>query len=106
MKGAAVGIVTTSYPREAGDPAGAFVHGLARWMAAQGCAVEVVAAGPGAARVDGIPVWRVDGRGLFYDGGAPDADHPQRVTDYLAGMTDRYAVRAFEALSVPTSFAL
>jgi dGTPase len=39
-------------------------------------------------------------------GGAPGADHAQRVTDYLAGMTDRYAVRAFEALSVPVSFAL
>jgi dGTPase len=39
-------------------------------------------------------------------GGAPAADHAQRVTDYLAGMTDRYAVRAFEALSVPASFAL
>ncbi|MDQ3723965.1 MAG: HD domain-containing protein [Actinomycetota bacterium] len=40
------------------------------------------------------------------NGGAPGADHAQRVTDYLAGMTDRYAVRTFEALSVPTSFAL
>ena len=39
-------------------------------------------------------------------GGAPGADEAQRVTDYLAGMTDRYAVRAFEALSVPASFAL
>jgi len=39
-------------------------------------------------------------------GGAPGADHAQRVTDYLAGMTDRYAVRAFEALTVPVSFAL
>jgi dGTPase len=38
-------------------------------------------------------------------GGAPGADHAQRVTDYLAGMTDRYAVRAFGALSVPASFA-
>jgi glycosyltransferase involved in cell wall biosynthesis len=35
--------------------------------------VEVVAAGPGAARVDGFAVERVDGRGLFYGGGAPDA---------------------------------
>ena len=26
---------------------------------------------------------------------------PQRVTDYLAGMTDRYCIRAFEALTVP-----
>ncbi len=28
-----------------------------------------------------------------------------RVTDYLAGMTDRYCIRAFEELSVPVSFA-
>ncbi|MEA2251975.1 MAG: dGTPase [Solirubrobacteraceae bacterium] len=40
------------------------------------------------------------------NGGAPGADHAQRVTDYLAGMTDRYAVRAFTALSVPESFAV
>jgi dGTPase len=45
------------------------------------------------------------------------ADHPealppvrgeaglhQRVTDHVAGMTDRYAVRAFAALSVPAPF--
>jgi dGTPase len=40
------------------------------------------------------------------NGGAPDADLPQRVTDWLAGMTDRYCIRAFEALSVPEAFAL
>jgi dGTPase len=39
-------------------------------------------------------------------GGVPGADVPQRVTDYLAGMTDRYCIRAFEALSVPESFAV
>jgi dGTPase len=39
-------------------------------------------------------------------GGAPGADHAQRVTDYLAGMTDRYAVRSFTALAVPASFTL
>jgi dGTPase len=39
-------------------------------------------------------------------GGAPDADLAQRVTDYIAGMTDRYCIRAFEALSVPNAFAL
>jgi len=39
-------------------------------------------------------------------GGAPDADLGQRVVDYLAGMTDRYCVRVFEALTVPESFAL
>ena len=35
-----------------------------------------------------------------------DADLAQRVTDWLAGMTDRYCIRAFEALSVPEAFAL
>jgi dGTPase len=39
-------------------------------------------------------------------GGAADADLAQRVTDWLAGMTDRYCIRAFEALSVPEAFAL
>jgi dGTPase len=34
----------------------------------------------------------------------PDATDEQRVTDYLAGMTDRFAVRAFSALSVPQGF--
>jgi dGTPase len=33
-----------------------------------------------------------------------DATEEQRVTDYLAGMTDRYALRAFEELSVPQGF--
>ena len=39
-------------------------------------------------------------------GGAPAADDAQRVTDYLAGMTDRYAVRTFSALAVPESFTV
>ena len=38
-------------------------------------------------------------------GGASGADLAQRVTDYLAGMTDRYAIRAFTELSVPREFA-
>jgi dGTPase len=38
-------------------------------------------------------------------GGASHADEAQRVTDYLAGMTDRFCIRAFEALAVPESFA-
>jgi dGTPase len=32
---------------------------------------------------------------------ATDADLPQAVTDYIAGMTDRYAIRTFERLFVP-----
>jgi dGTPase len=39
-------------------------------------------------------------------GGVAGARVPQRVTDYLAGMTDRYCIRAFEALAVPESFAV
>jgi dGTPase len=35
----------------------------------------------------------------------PDGELSIRVTDYLAGMTDRFCIRAFEQLSVPVSFA-
>jgi dGTPase len=35
----------------------------------------------------------------------PDGPPPQRVTDYVAGMTDRYCIRTFEALTVPVAFA-
>ena len=34
----------------------------------------------------------------------PGAGEAERVTDYLAGMTDRFAVRAFSDLSVPRGF--
>jgi dGTPase len=34
-----------------------------------------------------------------------DADDlPTRVTDYLAGMTDRFCIRKFEELTVPKEF--
>jgi dGTPase len=36
---------------------------------------------------------------------AGEGDVAQRVTDYIAGMTDRYAIRAFERLAVPAAFA-
>jgi dGTPase len=39
-------------------------------------------------------------------GGAPDADLAQRVTDYIAGMTDRYCLRKFEELTVPAALGL
>ncbi len=35
----------------------------------------------------------------------PDGELSVRVTDWLAGMTDRFCIRAFEQLSVPDSFA-
>jgi dGTPase len=37
--------------------------------------------------------------------GVPGAGQAERVTDYIAGMTDRYCIREFEALAVPRSFA-
>jgi dGTPase len=36
----------------------------------------------------------------------PDAELSVRVTDYLAGMTDRFCIRAFERLSMPDAFGL
>jgi dGTPase len=35
----------------------------------------------------------------------PAGELPRRVTDYLAGMTDRFCIRMFEELSVPVAFA-
>ncbi len=35
----------------------------------------------------------------------PPGDVARRVTDYLAGMTDRFCIRTFEVLSVPVAFA-
>jgi dGTPase len=34
----------------------------------------------------------------------PDGELSVRVTDYIAGMTDRFCIRVFEELSVPTAF--
>lgn len=34
------------------------------------------------------------------------AERPQRVTDYLAGMTDRYALRCYEQLFIPSSWRM
>jgi dGTPase len=35
----------------------------------------------------------------------PDGDLARRVTDYIAGMTDRYCTAVFERLTVPVAFA-
>jgi dGTPase len=35
----------------------------------------------------------------------PDGELSRRVTDWIAGMTDRFSLRAFETLSVPVAFA-
>jgi dGTPase len=38
-------------------------------------------------------------------GSIPPGPLDRRVTDYIAGMTDRFCIRAFEELSVPVAFA-
>ena len=66
-----IGVVTTSYPREPGDFAGAFVAGLTHWLAHAGHRVEVIAAGEPSPDGDAdgdIPVARVPaGERLFYE---------------------------------------
>jgi glycosyltransferase involved in cell wall biosynthesis len=78
-----IGVLTTSYPRARGDPAGLFVAGMARFLASQGATVEVCCAGaPGAPATeqDGAVtvhrleyVWSGPQARLFYQGGAPEA---------------------------------
>lgn len=71
-----IGVISTSYPRGAGDPAGSFVHGLNGYLRRQGHRVTVVCAGeadsPLQAELDGVSVHRVPSP-LFFQGGAPDA---------------------------------
>ncbi len=71
-----IGVVTTSYPRFFGDPAGNFVAELSAWIASRGHTVEIIAAGDAGVddRWQNLPVQRVSAAsGLFYAGGAPDA---------------------------------
>ena len=90
-----------------GEQAGAAMDDLRTFM------FEEVYLGP-VARREVEKVARVI-RGLFEEyvarpdaipdgGGAPGTDLAQRVTDYIAGMTDRYATSAFTALTVPAGF--
>jgi dGTPase len=38
-------------------------------------------------------------------GSIPAGPLERRVTDWIAGMTDRFCIRMFEALSIPVAFA-
>jgi glycosyltransferase involved in cell wall biosynthesis len=71
-----VGVVTTSYPRWAGDAAGGFVAEHVHALCAAGVHVEVIAAGPDAAGAPFGPARTIRVAApaeLFYAGGAPDA---------------------------------
>ncbi|HEY4243456.1 MAG TPA: glycosyltransferase family 4 protein [Kofleriaceae bacterium] len=98
-----VGVVTTSYPRFAGDPAGSFVGAHVAAMRAMGLDVDVIAAADRSAdraadrAADATSgdarVWRVPARdGLFYRGGAPDAIErsPARSLAAAAAFTARF----------------
>jgi len=45
------------------------------------------------------------GEPTLADSGAGESELAQRVTDYLAGMTDRYCIREYTELQVPRAFA-
>jgi dGTPase len=92
-----------------GERAGAAMDALRAFM------FERVYLGPAArrehAKIEGMlralfAAYASDPERIPDDGGVAGADVAQRVTDWLAGMTDRYCIRAFEALSVPEAFAL
>ncbi len=71
-----LGVITTSYPRFADDPAGSFVAECNDWLLRSGHTLEVLAARDGRGSDDwqNVPVTRVSAApGLFYQGGAPDA---------------------------------
>jgi hypothetical protein len=69
------GLLTTSYPRHAGDYAGSFVADRVAELLSAGHSVEVLAAGDGPAIAEGrLAVTRVpSGSALFYGAGAPEA---------------------------------
>ena len=81
-----IGVVTTSYPRWPGDPAGDFVAGHVAWLRAAGHDVEVLAAGAAECIAERGVVRIASGGGLFYAGGAPEmlAESPRRWRNALA----------------------
>jgi glycosyltransferase involved in cell wall biosynthesis len=69
-----IGLLTTSFPRHAGDYAGSFVGDRAQRLLEDGHTVEVLAAGDGPDVVDGrLTVRRIPADSLFYREGAPEA---------------------------------
>jgi hypothetical protein len=69
-----IGLLTTSFPRHAGDYAGSFVGDRARRLLDEGHTVEVLAAGDGPEVLDGrLTVRRIPAGALFYGEGAPEA---------------------------------
>lgn len=93
-----LGLLTASYPRYPGDPAGNFVAEHAAALRSLGHAVDVVAAGDPAAPADAGALWRVPSP-LFYRGGAPDhlARAPLAALPTAAAFTARFTRAAARA---------
>jgi glycosyltransferase involved in cell wall biosynthesis len=108
-----VGVLTTSFPRHAGDFAGSFVEDAVRALVDGGEEVELIAAGGGKGPVEvrddlgpAVSLWRVDvlaGAGvppLFYGAGAPEAlEHGGaavwlQAAAFWAGLCERLRARA------------
>jgi glycosyltransferase involved in cell wall biosynthesis len=88
-----VAVLTTSYPRHAGDYAGSFVADRVRQLVAEGHDVEVLAAGDTdgqATDADGVRVTRIAGGDLFYRAGAPEALERDRGAAWVDAV--RYTV--------------
>ncbi|MDX2090437.1 MAG: glycosyltransferase family 4 protein [Kofleriaceae bacterium] len=85
-----LGVLTTSYPRWAGDPAGNFVAAHVAALRELGHDVEVIAAGE--SRSDQYSLVRIPSR-LFFRGGAPDAleHHPLRTLGGALAFSTRFA---------------
>jgi len=96
-----IGVITTSYPRTSGDPAGGFVGEHVRALRALGHEVDVIAAGdgPAAAPLDRTSAVRRVPGALFYRGGAPDRLEraPLRSALPAAAFTLRLAAAAAAA---------
>ena len=103
-----VGVLTTSYPRHAGDAAGSFVADDVRRLLRGGATVEVIAAGDGPpgltqASDGGARVTRIgvgDG-GLFYGDGAPEALERGRLRTWMAAAHFAAALRGEVAAAAP-----
>ena len=105
-----VGVLTTSYPRFAGDAAGCFVSDQVRRLVRDGATVQVIAAGDGPAGLthtredDGVAVTRI-GTGaacpLFYGEGAPEALERGRLPAWIAAAHFSAALRRAAAAAAP-----
>jgi glycosyltransferase involved in cell wall biosynthesis len=101
-----IGVLTTSYPRFAGDSAGVFVRERVRTLLREGHSVEVLAAGEphangASARSNGEHATRIQAGKLFYAGGAPEALEDLRLARRLEawGEAFRFTFSMWSALA-------